>query len=265
MNEKDKELIFNERYNIVRKSNELVNANTMMLSSQQQKILLYLISQIKPYDEKFKFYEFSIQDYCKVAGIDYQSGYNYASIKESIKQLRDKSMWIKLNKDGDETLICWIEKPIINQQKGIIKIKFDEDLKPYRLQLKSNFTSFELINVLGLNSKYSIALYQLILSRQYNKLSEYQFTMPIEELKKKLGIITEMNGSHFNNDVIKPALKEINQKTDKNVSSALCDKSGRAYKSISFTISSKNLDERIDVTAEILSSLNKYLETDEKN
>ena len=165
MNEKDKELVYNERYNIVRKSNELVNANTMMLSSQQQKILLYLISQIKPYDEKFKFYEFSIQDYCKVAGIDYQSGYNYASIKESIKQLRDKSMWIKLNKDGDETLICWIEKPIINQQKGIIKIKFDEDLKPYLLQLKSNFTSFELINVLGLNSKYSIALYQLILSR----------------------------------------------------------------------------------------------------
>ena len=48
------------RNKTVRKSNDLITKSRFDLSIQQQKILLYIIAQIKPYDEDFKTYSFSI-------------------------------------------------------------------------------------------------------------------------------------------------------------------------------------------------------------
>ena len=59
------------RQNTVVKANELIQKSRFSLSLQQQKIVLYLISQITPFDEDFKLYEFSIIEFCRVSGIDY--------------------------------------------------------------------------------------------------------------------------------------------------------------------------------------------------
>ena len=56
----------------------------------------------------------------------------------------DKSVWIKLDED-EETLLRWIEKPYVNKKSGTIKIRLDEDMKPFLLQLKENFTQYELL------------------------------------------------------------------------------------------------------------------------
>ena len=67
------------------KSNDLIQKSRFDLSLQEQKIILYLISQITPYDEEFKLYEFSIQDFCNICGIDHTSGGNYADLKKAVK------------------------------------------------------------------------------------------------------------------------------------------------------------------------------------
>ena len=54
------------------KSNDLIQKSRFDLSLQEQKIILYLISQITPYDEEFKLYEFSITDFCKILAIRIQ-------------------------------------------------------------------------------------------------------------------------------------------------------------------------------------------------
>ena len=54
------------RNRTVTKANELIQKSRFSLSLQQQKIMLYLISQISPYDEEFKLYTFSITEFCKV-------------------------------------------------------------------------------------------------------------------------------------------------------------------------------------------------------
>ena len=74
-----------EKYLIVKdqkviKSNDLIQRSRFDLSLQEQKIILYLISQITPYDEEFQLYEFSIADFCKICGIDHTSGGNYADL-----------------------------------------------------------------------------------------------------------------------------------------------------------------------------------------
>ena len=57
-----------DRDKLVVKANELIQKSRFNLSLQQQKIILYLISQIDRNDKEFKLYSFSIQHFCKVCG-----------------------------------------------------------------------------------------------------------------------------------------------------------------------------------------------------
>ena len=55
-----------EKYLVVKdqrviKSNELIQKSRFDLSLQEQKIILYLISQISPFDEEFKIYDLNSQ------------------------------------------------------------------------------------------------------------------------------------------------------------------------------------------------------------
>ena len=52
---------------IVRKANELIQRGGHNLSEQQQKVVLYLISHISPYDEDFQEYEFNVPDFAGYA------------------------------------------------------------------------------------------------------------------------------------------------------------------------------------------------------
>ena len=54
-----------ERDRYVVKANELIQKSRFNLTLQQQKIVLYLISQIERNDKEFKLYSFSIQQFCK--------------------------------------------------------------------------------------------------------------------------------------------------------------------------------------------------------
>ena len=54
-------------YKIV-KSNDLIQKSRFQLSLQEQKIILYLISKIKPTDMEFNEYTFEIYDFLKSVG-----------------------------------------------------------------------------------------------------------------------------------------------------------------------------------------------------
>ena len=198
----------------VRKANELIQMSRFSLSALQQKMILYLISQVKPDDKEFKEYVFSIKDFCKICGIDYKSGGNYSELKEQIKKIADKSSWIELN-DDEETLVRWIEKPYIKKNSGIIKIRLDEDLKPYLLSLRANYTSYDIIYTLSFKSKYSIRLYELVKSIHYNELEEYNRTFKLEEIKRALGAENYKTYQHFKVKALEKAINEINMYSDK--------------------------------------------------
>lgn len=200
-----------QRYNIVVKSNSLIQQSRFSLSTQQQKIILFIISQIEPYDEELKLYTFKITDFCNVCGIEPQ-GNMYNLIKRQIKSISDKSLWIE-TEQGQETLVRWIEKPYIDKKSGTIQIKLDEDMKPYLLQLKEKFTEYELIYTLNFKSKYSIRLYEFLKSIHYNKLQAYTQTISIDKFQKVLDSNYE-NFKDFHTRVLKPAQKEINAYSD---------------------------------------------------
>lgn len=204
------------RSKTVVKANSLIQNSRFNLSLQQQKVLLFLISQISPYDEQFKLYEFDLVQFCKVCGLDYDSGKNYSDIKQAIKDIADKSLWVELDED-EETLLRWIEKPYINKRQGIIKIRLDEDMKPFLLQLKANFTTYEIIWTLKYRSKYSIRLYELAKSVHYHELEVYTRRYSIEEIKRILGAEHYKEYRDFKRKALIPAITEVNKYSDKNI------------------------------------------------
>ena len=212
---KDKYLVVKDQS--VFKSNDLIQKSRFNLSLQEQKILLYLISQITPYDEDFQLYEFSVSDFCRICGMSPTAGGNYTELKAAIKSICDKSLWIQLA-EGEETLLRWIEKPYINKRSGTIKIRLDKDMKPFLLQLKENFTSYELIFTLKFSSKYSIRLYELICSIHYHYLETYKRNYGLDELRQLLGAENYTTWQALKERVLVPAMNEINKFSDKNLS-----------------------------------------------
>jgi plasmid replication initiation protein len=246
MASKNLPMVAEQRHNTVVKANALIQKSRFSLSTQQQKIVLFLISQIEPQDEDFNLYEFKIADFCRVCGIDPQ-GDNYTALKNQIKAISDKSLWIELE-NGEETLLRWIERPYISKRNGTIKIKIDREMKPYLLQLKERFTEYELIYTLNFKSKYSIRLYEYLKSIHYRKLKPYERTMDIEKFQKLLDSnYTEFKDFHTR--VLKPAQKEINTYSDIIFDYEII-KEGRKAVAISFTVKTKDTIDRIKVSCQ---------------
>ncbi len=217
-----------------------------------QKIILYLISKIKPDEEDFTEYEFSIKEFCSIAGIN-KSGKNYNELKNTIKKLNNKSSWLSLE-NGDEFAFRWIEQPFISKNSGIIKIELNKYLKPYLLELKKNFTNFSLIYILAMKSKYSIRLYEILKSYQYKKIIQFN----IIELKQMLHI--EQNKykqyGEFKKRVLEKACSEINVITDINIDYEVF-KTGREYTHIKFKVHiKKEMTDRLKAFGEIHTRLN---------
>lgn len=216
-------------YKIV-KSNDLIQNSRFQLALQEQKIILYMISKVKPDDDSFIEQEFSVLEFCQVCGIEPNSGKNYKNVKDAIKTLADKSAWIMLE-SGTEILVRWINKAWINKNSGIVKIRLDDDMKPYLLQLQERFTQYELIYTLAMRSQYSIRLYELLKSYEY----QHRKIFNLDDLKRILSAENYTRFPDFKRKVLDIALREINDLSDLNVTYEII-KEGRRYTRLEFSI-----------------------------
>lgn len=247
--DEEKDIYAVARSQKVTKANELIQKSRFDLTLQQQKIILYLISQISPLDEDFKLYKFSIPEFCRVCGIGTDSGKNYDDLRAAIKAIADKSVWIKTSED-ESTLLRWIEKPYLNTKSGIIKIRLDNDMRPFLLQLKANFTSYELIWTLHFKSKYTIRLYELIKSIHFHELEQYERQFPVDELKRILGGDSYKEYRDFKRRVLKPSIEEINDYSDKTVEFTEIRQGKRVF-AVTLIVMTKDANARLRLRSDI--------------
>lgn len=246
--------LVNTRQQKVVKSNALIQRSRQQLSVQQQKALLFLISQIKPTQQEFEWQTFDIADFCRVCAIETESGKNYKDVKEALKGLSDKSMWITLE-DGTENLSRWLHNVQIDGGGGKIRVRFDEYMRPYLLDLKEKFTQFNLIHVLAMKSKYSIQLYQLLKSYENKKEGHSQARFELPRLKDLVGIEYQ-KWYDIRRFVLDIAIKEINSVSDVEISYT-ATKKGKAVASVLFDIrpKPKDSDTQIQTQRAIMTSL----------
>lgn len=223
------------------KSNALIQKSRYSLSAQDQKIILYLISKIEPTDEELKYYEFDMKIMCDLCGIDY-TGQNYKNFKDTIQDLSNKSFWVRI--DNKDILCRWIEKVIIDYSTSTTKlyIRLDDTLKPYLLQIKNNYTIYELSNVLTMKSKYSIRLYELF--KSYYNLRYFEIS--VDELKKMLNVENKYTDyKNFRVNVIDKSIEEINSTTDLQVSYTPI-RNNRVITHLHFSITATTMDDVIE-------------------
>ena len=222
---------------LVVKGNDLIQRNRFELSLMEQKTVAYICSMIKPIDSGFQSeYEFKIRDYCKICDIDYDNGANYAYVKETLKKLRDRSMWMTLE-DGSETVVGWLDRVTTNKKSGLAHIRIDDRLIPYLFDLKQQFTQYQLYNILGMKSAFSVRIYELMKSYSFRhtiifELNELKELLMVEHVK------SYVNYKDFRVKVLEKAQTEINELTDINIEFEPI-KTGRKVTSIKFTIEEK--------------------------
>ncbi len=203
-----------DRNYFVVKSNDLIQKSRFSLSLQAQRCLLFAISRIKFSDMPSTEYTFSIKDICEACGIDMKThGDYYSLMKKELKALRDNSIWIT-NGQGREETVSWFSKVIINKGTGTVSVKFDETMKDYLFYLQSRYTQYKLSTPLAFKSKYSIRLYELLLS--YIKKSDLDnendkiLTFTPDELKERLDAQKYSKFYDLRRFVIEKSIEEIN-------------------------------------------------------
>lgn len=210
--------IIESREMFVAKSNALIQRSRYSLTLQQQRILLFLISKIKPTDTPEETYTFSIEEFCKVCGITASTGDYYKTIKDDLLYIRNNGFWIK-REDGSYVTAAWLSKAYIIPLCGEITVKFDEDTMPYLFQLQRFYTQYRLKNVLAFQGKYTIRLYEIIRShytqRDIERLKEKEISFSAEEIRDLLLLKPIYPAwTDFEKRVIKSSVDEINMYCD---------------------------------------------------
>ncbi|MGO1652941.1 replication initiation protein [Senegalia sp. (in: firmicutes)] len=222
--------------NLVVKSNNLIEAR-YKLSLNEQKLILYAIGKLDRNKNKFNILQMQTSDFIKLLNT---SELRYTEIRKLVTNLMGKQ--VKITTDIGELIANWVSSIEYIKNSGVIELEFSGKLIPYLLQLKEQFTRYELENILYLQNKYSIRVYELL--KQYEKIGKRE--IKLGDLRNYLGI--EKNQykrfSNFENRVLKTTKEEINEHTD-----LLVDydklKTGRRITSILFTIESKDQDKKV--------------------
>lgn len=217
---------------LVTQKNELVEAHHVdPLSVNEQKVVLTMISMIEPTDDDLKTYLLSVRDFAEMIGLKGES--TYSEIKKISKTLVSKIVEIPIGKK-DWIVATWASSVRYRSSEGTVEFSFDSKLKPYLLQLKNQFTSYRLSNILNLKSTYSIRLYELM--KKWQHLGHWECS--IDELRGLLGaksVKSYLVYGNFKNRVLSPALVELNEKTDIQINFVEIKK-GRRVDRIEFVI-----------------------------
>jgi len=224
---------------VIIKCNNFVRNAKYNFSLQEQKIFLYILSKTRTTRDGFLPLEFEAQDFFNVCHIFGKPGCNQRQLKEYIRNLSNKKIFMQLN-GGQEIMFNCIEKPIVNNDT--INVKISSDLKPYILCSGKCLSSVDewgisycVSEIIPMQSKYSIKLYEILKTYQVAGKCEWE----IDRLKILLDAENYTSGC-FKESVISVAMKEINAHGDISVSYEF-ERCGRNYHWIKFSIATKPL------------------------
>ena len=185
---------------LVVQHNNIVEAK-YRLTISEQRLIKYLVALIEKDDEDFKTYRIAVADLAGILQIkrkDY-----YQSVKNTTKGLVTKLLVFK--SAGLTIQTAWLASAVYHDGEGFVDLQFSPLLKSFLMQLKFEFTKYELGNVIHLKHTYSMRIYELL--KQYEKIGNRTFDN--QTLRNTLGILeneytrfvedrksTRLNSSH---------------------------------------------------------------------
>lgn len=191
------------------KSNTLVEAG-YRLSLAEQRMIILSLGQVDSRDVTQKKVTLHAKDYAKEWGVSEVNAMR--EMRQAANRLFERYITLK---NSDETIkFRWIQS-VAKYHKGEARISFtfSDDILPFLFELdfKLGVTKYELLSVSGFSSVYSFRLYELTVKmlKMENKIIELNDLRGILQLENKY-----LEYKEFNKFVLKPALFDINEKSD---------------------------------------------------
>ena len=237
MSSKKNTVIKNQSVKLVRKSNNLVEGK-YRFDIWEMRVFTKMLTMILPSDEDFKEYRIYLKEV-----ID---DFNLAADKQSYKLLKDGAIKlmkkeIKIIRDTDEGekeflthIAVGLDSFTSKTQGSYVDISFHPKMKPFLLQLQTQFLMYDVRNILQLQSSYSVRIYELL--KQYEKIGKRTFS--IDDLKETLAVMDKYPlYANFKQRIIMKAQEDLETYTDIRFTFEEVKK-GRSIHSIVFTIKS---------------------------
>jgi plasmid replication initiation protein len=172
------------------KHNAFIEAKfkTPALTKAHGRILAYLVSMVhSKADKDFKYVEIIPADYKRLIG---NTSYNIEQIKWDLKELAGITCEIDT---PEKTAYCHlVDYAEVEKDSGMVRMRLGEEMRPYLLQLHSNYTMYYLEDFLRLRSKHSQRLYE-IFQKEKNQKDSMVIEFALEEFKEMLGLVEYKN------------------------------------------------------------------------
>lgn len=212
----------------VYKSNDLVQAS-YKLSLIEQRILLCCIGKVdsrKPAHVQENRFRLSVAEYL--------DRFPDANRKNAYRDLRDAAVdlfrrEVKVPKGKKTTLLHWCTEATYHDGEGWVELAFTAQIAPYLTALGPKFTKYEIAQIAGLRSAYSLRLFEMLMQFKSTGLLVVELEKFISWLQLPYERYTDIR--RF---VIDVAVKEINAKSNMHVEWKAI-KNGRSVARLEFT------------------------------
>jgi plasmid replication initiation protein len=220
----------------LRQHNAITNARYEM-SACEMDIVFALLSKLSSQDKPGTMYLVRVRDLELLTGRQW----NYKQLLESTEQLNSRIYHIEdMSKVLQVGLLASAE---YLKGQGVIELEISEKMRPYLIDLKSNFTSYHLQAALSLTSKFAKRVYQLVSqwknvghTKTYT-LDEFKYMLNLKDPKGKEPE-QYVSVADLRRSILDVAMNQINEHTDLRISYELL-KSSRAYDRVKFYINAQ--------------------------
>lgn len=194
---------------LVKKHNELVRTKISIAHVDGSRILANLIACVKQDDTEFKgIYRVQVKDF-----MSDQGGKDYTNIKNVCRELAKATAEIEeIDPDNRKPILrLYTFFTSITYNNGVIKARFNWEMKPLLLNLRQCFTQYNLTDYLSLPSLYSQRMFEIL--KSWANLPEV--VLPIAELHRLLDTPESMRNdfAQFRLRVLEKAHRDIHAKT----------------------------------------------------
>jgi len=226
------------KFAIIKKDNDLIQAK-YRVGLHEQRLLYAVLGAIRTDDEVFNKYTIDLKTLAQLHGLTTNNAV-YTQLHQAAEELLVKVVDISRGNTVRKT--TWLNYVEYVPNEAQLKVTIHDELKPYLLQLKRNYTQYNLAAVANFRNSYSIRFYELLKMRQnMGKGGQFYIEYTLAELKKLLGIQSHeyKQATDLRARVIKPALEEINTQTDLKIIQTDYIKKGRAIHAINIVAEPK--------------------------
>jgi hypothetical protein len=167
---------------IVVKANQLIRGR-INWTKLEHRVVAMLVAQLKQEDSSFEMQRVHISELMDMAQVSSRDIYDRA--EEVCHKLLNQKVHVRTStKDGRRMYQGYncLSMCRYVEGSGYIEAKFNDDMKPFLLQLKRQFTMYRLQNFMQLSSQHSMRVYELIKMREGLRY----LCVSVEELREAL-------------------------------------------------------------------------------